>query len=157
MLKNRKSQRRQCQRRRNCVNLYIIRLVLMGQGCLNYFVVILDQKAVATNQTNAPLEKKYFLCITRKLMTSFFWLGFFKVLRIVEVNYWHIWISEEILSKKHVIFMQKYWTENLTFKTLSPSISVCKMTQKTCVARHVCDFYFIVTFCGLTLALTFCK
>ena len=29
------------------------------------------------------------------------------------------------------------------------------MTQKTCVARHVCDFYFIVTFCDLTL--TFCK
>ena len=29
------------------------------------------------------------------------------------------------------------------------------MTQKRCVARHVCDFYFIVTFCDLTL--TFCK
>ena len=31
------------------------------------------------------------------------------------------------------------------------------MTQKTCVARHVCDFYFIPTFCDLTLTLTFCK
>ena len=31
------------------------------------------------------------------------------------------------------------------------------MTQKTCVARHVCDFYFVVTFCDLTLILTFCK
>ena len=25
------------------------------------------------------------------------------------------------------------------------------MTQKTCVARHICDFYFLVTFCDLTL------
>ena len=25
------------------------------------------------------------------------------------------------------------------------------MTQKTCVARHVCDFHFLVTFCDLTL------
>ena len=29
------------------------------------------------------------------------------------------------------------------------------MAQKTCVAQHVCDFYFIVTFCDLTLTLTF--
>ena len=29
------------------------------------------------------------------------------------------------------------------------------MAQKTCVARHVCDFYFLATFCDLTLALTF--
>ena len=28
------------------------------------------------------------------------------------------------------------------------------MTQKACVARHVCDFYFIVTFCDLALTLT---
>ena len=28
------------------------------------------------------------------------------------------------------------------------------MTQKTCVARHVCDFYFLVTFCDLTLTLS---
>ena len=47
----------QCQRRRNCVKLYIIRLVLMGQGCLYYFVAALEQKADATNQTNAPFEK----------------------------------------------------------------------------------------------------
>ena len=25
------------------------------------------------------------------------------------------------------------------------------MTKKTRVARHVCDFYFLVTFCDLTL------
>ena len=31
------------------------------------------------------------------------------------------------------------------------------MTQKRWVARHVCDFYFVVTFCDLTLTLTFCK
>ena len=31
------------------------------------------------------------------------------------------------------------------------------MTQKTCVALHVCDFYFTVTICDLTLTLTFRK
>ena len=40
-------------------------------------------------------------------------------------------------------------------KWLSPSISACKMIQKTCVAQHVCDFYFIVTSCDLTFTLTF--
>ena len=40
-------------------------------------------------------------------------------------------------------------------KCLLPSIYACIMTQKTCVARHVCDFHFIVTFCDLTLTLTF--
>ena len=35
------------------VYLYIIRLVLMGQRCLYYFVVTLDQKAITTNETNA--------------------------------------------------------------------------------------------------------
>ena len=31
------------------------------------------------------------------------------------------------------------------------------MNQKTCVTPHVCDFYFMVTFCDLTLNSTFCK
>ena len=31
------------------------------------------------------------------------------------------------------------------------------MTQKTCVARHVCDSYFVVTLCDMILTLTFCK
>ena len=31
------------------------------------------------------------------------------------------------------------------------------MTKKRCVARYVCDFYFILTFCDLTLTLTFYK
>ena len=46
--------------------LYIIRLVLIGQGCLYYFVAALEQKAVATNQTNAPFEKKIFLIYIKK-------------------------------------------------------------------------------------------
>ena len=57
----------------------------MGQGCSYYFVVTLDQKAVATNQTNAPFEK-LFMIYSEKLMTSFFDLRFFGVLRIVEEN-----------------------------------------------------------------------
>ena len=47
----------QCLRHRNCVKLYIIRLVLMGQRCLNYFLVPLDQKTISTNETNVPYEK----------------------------------------------------------------------------------------------------
>ena len=33
-------------------------------------------------------------------------------------------------------------------------ISTCKMTKKTCVARHVCNSYFLVNFCDLTSALS---
>ena len=39
---------------------------------------------------------------------------------------------------------------------LSASISPCQMTQKTCFTPRVCDFYFMVTFCELTLSSTFC-
>ena len=73
--------------------------------------------------------------------------------------------------------MQKVWFENLTLfwhaidltsvksqvgwrhsaKWLSPSIFTCKMTQKTCVAWYLHDFYFVVTFCDLTLTLTLCN
>ena len=35
----------------------------------------------------------------------------------------------------------------------SLSIYTCKMTQKTPVARHVCDFYFVLNPCDLTLTL----
>ena len=67
-------------------------------------------------------------------------------------------------------FMQKYWFEILTswsdldlnsvknklwwihnVKCPSLSISTCKMTQKTYVARHACDLYFLVSFCDLIL------
>ena len=105
--------------------------------------------------------KKVFVIYSEILM-SFFDLRFFDVLRIVQENEWHIWNPEEILDKKHVLFMQKYWFENLTWpwpdleltsiksqigwchrvKWLSPSRSACKMTQKTCVARHVCDLFY---------------
>ena len=43
---------------------------------------------------------------------------------------------------------------------MTVTIDICvEMTQKTCIARHVFDFYFIVTFCKymLTLTLTLCK
>ena len=75
---------------------------------------------------------------------------------------------------KHALFMQKYWCENSAFlhdldltlvksklewgrrvKWLSLSMSTCKLTHKTCVAWHACDFYFLVTLCGLALALIF--
>ena len=34
-------------------------------------------------------------------------------------------------------------------------MSTCKITQKTCVTWHLCDFYFLINFCDLTLTLTF--
>ena len=37
----------------------------------------------------------------------------------------------------------------------SLSMSTCKITQKTCVTWHLCDFYFLINFCDLTLTLTF--
>ena len=41
---------------------------------------------------------------------------------------------------------------------MTVTIDICvKITQKTCVARHVCEFCFVVTFCDLILTLTFCK
>ena len=79
----------------------------MGQGCSYYFVVTLDQKAIATNKTNASLKVISNKPIANN-MTSFFDLQFFKVLCTIEENLWHIWNPEEILSKTHVLFMQKY-------------------------------------------------
>ena len=52
--------------------------------------------------------KKVFIIYSEKLMTSFFDLRFFGVLRIVQENEWHNWNPDEILDKKHVLFMQKY-------------------------------------------------
>ena len=115
--------------------------------------------------------KKVLVIYTKTWVTSFFDLWFVDVLHILQENEWHIWNPEEIQDKKHVLVMQKYWFKNLTstlpdlelasiksqigwcheVKWLSPSWSACK----TCVARHICDFYFIVTFCVLILTLTF--
>ena len=49
------------------------------------FVVTLDQKAITTNEANAPYEK-VFVIYSEKLVTSFLDLTFFEVLRIVEEN-----------------------------------------------------------------------
>ena len=46
-----------CQGFRNYVKLYIVRLVLMKQRCLNYFVTTLDRNTITTNKTNVPYEK----------------------------------------------------------------------------------------------------
>ena len=77
-----------------------------------------------------------------------------------------------MLSMKHVFLMHKYWIENWSILTWtrpglfknnfwwrhrvkwpSLSISKCKMTQNTCIARHVCDIYFLATMCDLTFDL----
>ena len=62
----------QCQIRWNCVKMYIIRIVLIGQGCLYYFVVTLDQYEISTNHTDAPLD--FLVIYTEKLMTPLFLL-----------------------------------------------------------------------------------
>ena len=71
---------------RNCVNLYITRLVLMRQGCFYHFVVTLDQKTVATSQTNAPFEKLVLILVYGEKSISFLTCDFFEVLRVVEEN-----------------------------------------------------------------------
>ena len=50
-----------CQRRRSCVMLYIIRLVLMRPRRLYYFVVTLNQKAVTTNEEHILSEEHIFV------------------------------------------------------------------------------------------------
>ena len=59
------------------------------------------QKAIATSET-VLRAKKVFAIYSEKLMTSYFNLRFFGVLRFVEDNYWHIWNLEKILSRKQV-------------------------------------------------------
>ena len=50
--------------------------------------------------------------------------------------------------------MQKYSFENWSNAYHYQYLRV-KMTQKTCGSRHVGDFYFLATFCDLTLTLTY--
>ena len=52
-------------------------------------------------------------------VTSFFDLQFYEVLRFVEENEWDIWNPEKIVSHTHVLFKQKYWSDNLFDKTLT--------------------------------------
>ena len=53
--------------------------------------------------------KKVFVIYGEKWMASFFfYLRFFDVLRIVQENKCHISNPQEILDKKHVLFMQTY-------------------------------------------------
>ena len=144
----------------------IIRLVMIGQVCLYYFAVTLDQKAIATNQTNASIEK-VISNIWWKIVHVIFWLAIFQsstrrrrkpmayleswgnseqekctiYVKKIDLKIWPFWPDHYLISIKS----QVVWRHRV--KWLSPSISACKMTQKTSVARLVCDFYFIVTFC----------
>ena len=94
-----------------------------------------------------------------------FYLQRLGVLHIVDENKWLILNPEEILSQKCFNAKILIWKFDLFYLTSikskfwwryrvkcpSLSVSMCTMTQETCVARHVCDFYFLVTFCDLTL------
>ena len=46
-----------------------------------------------------------------------------------------------------------WWRDRVKWPFIS--ISTCKKTQTTCVARHVYNFYYIANFWDLTLTLTF--
>ena len=48
-----------------------------------------------------------------------------------------IWPDLDLISVKS----QVGWRHRV--KWMSRSVSACKMAQKTCVARHVCGFYFL--------------
>ena len=144
----------------------------MGQWCLYYFVVTLDQKAMATNHNNDPFEKLIAKNWWRHFWTYYLW-KFYATRRrrkpmtylefrrnseqetcacYVKIMVWKldfIWPDLVLIVKGQV-----GWDHRV--KWLWPSISACRMIQETCVARYVCDL-FIVTFCDLTLTLTFFK
>ena len=50
----------------------------------------------------------------KKVWFHFFDLQLLEVLEVVGENLWYIWNLEEIMSQKHVFFMQKYLFENFT-------------------------------------------
>ena len=110
--------------------------------------------------------------IQRKSMTS-----------ILTCNIWELY-SIHIIGKTDDIFeiMRKFWVRNLCcrakililkFELLLPDLDLtskvgklwwrykvittitCKKPRKTCVARHACDFHFLVNFWDLTLILAF--
>ena len=58
---------------------------------------------------------------------------------------WPFWPDLDPTSGKSTL----WWLHRV--KCPSLLIYTCKMTQKTCVARHVSDFSFLVTFCDPTL------
>ena len=64
-------------------------------------------------------------------------------------KYWFekfdFWSDLDMTSVKSKL----WWIHRL--KCPSLSISTCKMTKKTYVARHACDLYFLVSFCDLIL------
>ena len=107
---------------------------------------------------------------SEKLMTSFFTCDFLKFYASYKKTD-DIYRILRKFSARNICFLckntdLKIWPDlGLTsvksqrwhhrMKWLSPSISACKMTQKTCVTRHVCDLYFRVTSCDLTSTLTF--
>ena len=72
----------------------------MGQRCLNYFVVTLDQKAITTNKTNDPYEN-VFAIFSEKLMTPFLTCEFPKF--------------HALCKKTKDIFgiLRKFWTRNM--------------------------------------------
>ena len=79
---------------------------MIRQGCLYYFVITLDQKAVATNQSNAPFEKV--ISDTYQLNDIILLTCDFSSSMHFRRKEWDIWNPEEILSNKHVLFMHKY-------------------------------------------------
>ena len=102
--------------------------------------------------------------IAKEVWHQFFDLQYLWILHIVETTNDIFGIMRKFWVR-NLCFYAKYWFENLAFlpdldltsiksklwwrhrvKWPSLSISTCKMTQKTCVARHVCDFDFLVNF-----------
>ena len=65
----------------------------------------------------------------------------------IDLKIWPFWHDFQLISVKSNL----WWPHR--FKWPSLSISTRKMTQKTCVARHVCDIYFLATPCDMTLTL----
>ena len=141
--------------------MYIIRHFLIRQGSLYHFKATLDQKAISKLTLRS---KKLFLVYDKNWWRHFVTCDFL-VLRIVEENKCHIWNLRKFWARNKCFSCPdihlKIWPyltwpwpvlrqKLLWMKPYKGQMTVT-MTQKTCVARHVCNFYFIVTFCDLTL------
>ena len=93
---------------------------------------------------------------------------------IVEENKGHIWNAEEIMSHEDVLFMEKFWFENLNLFDLTLTWNPSKVkfddiigcNHNHCryprtewpiklVLHGMLELLFLATFCDLTLTLTF--
>ena len=158
-----------CQRRRKCVKLYIIRFNLMDVGV--YITLwLLWTKRQCHKPNQCSVGKTYFQHIEKNWCRHFLTCDFSNFYALQKKTNGIFGIPRKILVRNACYLCknidlkicpyltwppssQVKWRD--TVKGLSPSIFVSKIAQKTFIAPHVCNFYFIATCCNLTLTSTF--